>query len=123
MVTALLFARSFERLAQIPLGFETRNVILQIDTREITPGYFEAMGIPLLSGRVLSWSDAASGPPVAIVNREFEMKYFPLGAIGHRLFRPGDSQALDIVGVTGGIRETSVAEEPKPELFLALTQA
>jgi predicted permease len=190
LAVALLFAQSFERLEQTPLGFETRNVItfeasltghrfskpetqaeffrslaqrleqapgvravgsalelplrgevhimgiwldtqeekspqtiLQTDTREITPGYFEAMGIPLLSGRAFLWSDAAGSHPVAIVNREFEKKYFPSGALGHRLFRSGDSHALEIVGVTGGIREMSVAEEPKPELFLALTQA
>jgi putative ABC transport system permease protein len=50
---------------------------LETDQRFITPGYFEAIGTPLISGRVFSERDTATSPPVAIVDSEFAADLWP----------------------------------------------
>ena len=42
----------------------------------ISPGYFDAAGTALLSGRALTWHDDKNAPRVAVVNREFARKIF-----------------------------------------------
>ena len=43
--------------------------------RLVTPGFFEAMGVPILAGRDFSADDRRNTAPVAIVNGEFVRRY------------------------------------------------
>jgi putative ABC transport system permease protein len=43
----------------------------------VSPDYFRAVGVPILSGRGFTGSDGVSGPPVVIVNQRFVAKYWP----------------------------------------------
>jgi putative ABC transport system permease protein len=78
----------------------------------VTPGYFEAAGIPLLAGWRFDDSDAEDAPPVAIVSRAVAERFWPGGrAVGERLKLAGpDSQApwIEIVGVVGEARYRGV---------------
>src|SRR5574339_209034 len=52
----------------------------------VSPSYFDALGITLRSGRVLSDNDVAGAPPVALINETFAMREFPgEDPIGHRI--------------------------------------
>src|SRR5262249_32693361 len=56
------------------------------DISIVTPGYFEAMGIPILHGRDFTERDDAAGRQVMIVNEAFAKKFFPgQDAIGKRI--------------------------------------
>jgi putative ABC transport system permease protein len=72
--------------------------------REVSPGYFRNLGIPLLGGRDFGPGDARGSAPVVIVNRRLQQRYFPgEDAIG-KTIRPVYSTtgaALTIVGVVG----------------------
>ena len=62
--------------------------------RQVTPGYFRAMGIPLLKGRSFTESDTEGSSWVAIINETFARQYFPdddpIGRfLQARLNRPG----------------------------------
>lgn len=84
----------------------------QVGTDEvyITPGYFDTLEIPLLEGRNFTGSDGPNAQPVAIVNRAFANKFFPLGnALGHTL-----NKGLVIVGVVGDIQLSSGMGSPAP---------
>ena len=100
---------------------ETRLVL---DNRVVTPGYFSAMGIPLLAGRWFNWDDRPDTPNVFVVNDVFARQFFPNGnAVGQRItmdMRTG--WVGQIVGVVGSIRESSIAEAPRFELFTTLKQ-
>jgi putative ABC transport system permease protein len=101
---------------------ETRIVL---DNRVVSPGYFRAIGVPLLSGRFFAWTDRTDSAKVAIVNDAFTREFFPRGdALGKRVTMDmGNSQWVgEIVGVVGSFRETDIAEEPHPELFTAYSQ-
>jgi predicted permease len=50
---------------------------LETDQRFITPGYFETMKTPLISGRMFSAADTATSPLVAIVDSEFAADIWP----------------------------------------------
>ena len=79
-------------------------------------GYFEALRIPLVSGRFFDSRDAAAGAPVVIISRALEEQFFPgESAIGRRVVS-GDGQA-EIVGVVGSIRRAGLAEEPRADMY------
>src|SRR5262249_37568804 len=54
--------------------------------RDVSPGYFEAMGVPLVAGRLFGDQDSAEAPRAVVVNQALAARYFPSGnAIGSRL--------------------------------------
>jgi len=74
-----------------------------VSYRIVTPGYFEAMGIELKTGRWLEESDDSSSTPVVLVNEAFAARHWPDGnPVGKRVsFGSGESE---IVGVVGNVR-------------------
>jgi predicted permease len=72
----------------------------------ITPGYLEALRVPLRKGRMLTAADQADAPPVAIVNERFvERHYKGQNVIGLHI-RIANAER-EIVGVIGNARATS----------------
>src|SRR6185437_12891542 len=66
---------------------------------EVSPGYFHAMGIPLLSGREFTTADGPHAPLVAIVNEAFAKKFgLGRGAVG-KFMGMRDSINMEIVGL------------------------
>jgi predicted permease len=96
-----------------------------------SPGYFEAMGIPLREGRAFSWQyDRPGERRAAIVNETFVRTYLAdRRALGTRLdvrwisdLNP-EGSLWEIVGVVGDTRQANLDQrEPIPEIFLSLTQ-
>jgi predicted permease len=89
--------------------------------RLITPGYFRTMNIPLRTGRDFSDLDSAKAPGVAIVNDTFVRQFWGnTDPIGKRIkLGTADSRYpwLTIVGVVGDVRDLSIREPAKPEIF------
>jgi putative ABC transport system permease protein len=88
------------------------------EVRAITPGYFAAMGIPLLKGRSFDERDGADSR-VLVINETLARKYFPgENPIGQRLIVNWDPKVADeIVGVVGDVKETALAEEANPAIY------
>jgi predicted permease len=75
----------------------------------VTPGYFEAMGTPLLRGRYFADSDQGRTLRVAIVDERLAARFWPnADPIGKRL-RRGDSEEYTVVGVVRDVRFESLA--------------
>jgi len=86
-----------------------------------TPGYFEALGIPRLSGRDFA-NESATDPKVAIVNQAFVQTIFGTeNPIGQRV--DGGGITYQIVGVVGNIKSRSLGEDTRPVLFRPINQA
>jgi len=98
-----------------------------IEYRFASPGYIEAMGIPLKEGRTFEDPDRAGAEPVALVNSETVRRFFGgRSPIGGRI-RPGDPQDNDlpwrrIVGVVGDVHHNGLGEKPRPEMYFPLDQ-
>lgn len=108
--------------------FSTGDV-LPSDQRVVSPGYFEAMEIPLHSGRVFQDQDKAAKPPVAVINDVLATRFFPgENPIGHRVKwgRPDDRdypEWFTIVGIVGSVRHRTLESPTSPELYMCSQQA
>ncbi len=92
------------------------------DYRGVLPGYFEAMGIPLVEGRLLDRFDGRDGRDVTLVNESLARRYFPNeDPIGRILDMPM-AGGLEIVGVVGDVHHEGLASDTKPELFVPIAQ-
>jgi predicted permease len=95
-------------------------------TNEVGPGYFGAIGIPLLAGRDFTPADDAAGPPVAIVNQAFARKFNldERNTVG-KMMRIGRGEDLDIqiVGLMQDAKYSDVRDPPPPQYFRPRLQA
>ncbi len=82
-----------------------------VDTNAVSPGYFHALGIPLLRGRDFDSGDRFDSQQVAIVSAAFAKRYFhTLNVVGRAIHPQMDSgekkQIRTVVGVVGDMRES-----------------
>ena len=88
------------------------------DLRLASPGYLEALGIPLRSGRPFDTRDVEGGPPVAIINELAARRAFGArSALGQRILIWGERVPSEVVGVVGNVRHTGLDAEPRPEAW------
>jgi len=89
--------------------------------RFVGPGYFDAIGIPMLSGRDIAAGDDAQSPFVVIVSRALAERYWdgedPVGDA----ISIGDTE-LRVVGMVGDVRQMTLAEEAAPAIYVAHRQ-
>ena len=90
--------------------------------RFITPQYFTAMQIPLMSGRPFDESDSAQAQPVAIVSQSFVSAYLDGQAAIGRTFQFGPAGQRSIVGVVGDVRVRGLETRSEPQVYLSYQQ-
>ena len=90
----------------------------------ISPGYLEALGIPLRRGRPLTPQDREESLPVVLVNETFAARYWPhQDPIGKRLSMYGpDEPWRTVVGVVADVHHQSLDAAPLPEVLLPYPQ-
>jgi predicted permease len=94
---------------------------MNVNRALVSPGYFETMRIPLLSGRDFRESDDSAAAPVIIVNQSFARRYFhSKTAVGCRVRVLG--KFLTVVGVARDSKYFSPAESPQPHFYLPYPQ-
>jgi predicted permease len=102
---------------EVPAPAGTRQIG---DFRFISPGYFEAVGLPLLKGRLLSESDL--GKDVALVSESVARKFLPgRDPIGMHVLWSGNAPPMPrvIVGEVADVRNAS-DEPPIPAVYVPL---
>lgn len=130
--------RAVGAVSFLPLRGGGNDVSLRIDGRPsdgaeteshawyriAAPGYFRAMGIPILNGRTFTKDDRADAPGVVIVNDAFARRYWPDGVpIGKRLSPEwADGAWLTVVGVVGDVRHNGLSAGVVPEIYFPYTQ-
>jgi putative ABC transport system permease protein len=94
------------------------------DWQVVTPGYLEAMGIPLVRGRYLSSGDRAGAPIAAVINEAMAKAYWPgEDALGKRFAMGGpDRPWSTIVGIVRNVRHNAIVEETRNEMYHAHAQ-
>ena len=105
-----------------PQGFVAPQIQRRASLRFVTPGYFDAIGIPMLQGRDVSVNDTVDTPLVAVVSQSFARHHFPNQEPIGRSF--GFAFAVrTIVGVVGDIRFRGLERtDNEPQVYLAATQ-
>ncbi|MCC7125826.1 MAG: ABC transporter permease [Acidobacteria bacterium] len=89
--------------------------------RFVTPGFFEAIGTPFISGRDVSASDTRTTPLVAVVSQSFARQHFPdRDPIGQAFAIAFGART--IVGVVGDIRVRGLERDSEPQVYLPASQ-
>jgi len=90
----------------------------------VSPGLFQALGIPLLEGRVIDERDVADAGYAVVVSATLAEMYFPNESAVGKLLRLGGPGAppVPIVGVVGDVRQMGLDEPPPPTLYLSVRQ-
>ena len=103
---------------------ETGGLAPNAQDREVSPGYFQTLEIPLLRGRDFLASDRADSPLVAIVDETLARRYWPDGdAIGKRIRYSWSDQWMTIVGVTGGVKNSNLKDDMAPHFYYPYAQS
>lgn len=109
-------------------GYVSRDAADKPDAqnRQATPGWFAAMGIPLVRGRLIESADDGKAPRVVVVNEAFVKRFFPNGeAIGKRIRLGKLTQEFPwatIVGIVGDVRGFALEESPIPTMYWPVAQ-
>ncbi len=102
----------------VPLG---QRPVFNIQS--LTPGYAAAMRAPILQGRDFSDHDETTGPRVVMVNQALARRYWPgQSAVGKHMLIGTLAFPVEIVGVLGDVRNSSLASDVKPEIYFPFTQ-
>lgn len=93
----------------------------------VTPGFFETMGMRLISGRDISERDGPNSPRVAVVSEAFVRRYFsgrnPMGQTFHFVNTPTPApEQYEIVGVVSDMKYESAREAVFPTFYIPLFQ-
>jgi putative ABC transport system permease protein len=92
--------------------------------------YFRTLAIPVVAGRAFTTEDVASSQRIVVVSAALARKYFPAGAVGHRLvFATGSPDgglltkaAHTIVGVVGDVKDPPNRGEHGQRIYIPLHQ-
>ena len=88
-----------------------------IELRYVSPGYFDALGIPVRRGRGLLATDTKTAPPVILINETLARRYFgdrdPVGMVTNR---------GRIAGVVGDVSQVALDQPAAPEIYFPMAQ-
>jgi len=88
---------------------------VNMDMNAIGPGFFETMGIPMLSGRTILPTDGVNAPLVMVVNETGDRQVFEGRSLGRIVLRAG--REYEIVGVVADSKYDSLQDEVTPTFY------
>jgi putative ABC transport system permease protein len=95
----------------------------KVGVRWVTPGYFAAMKMEVLRGRLIGERDNANSPPVAVVNHAMVRRLWPGGLrLGERLRLEEDRRWFSVVGVVNDVHQIGLDAEEVPAVYLPYLQ-
>jgi putative ABC transport system permease protein len=124
----------------LPLDFSYSALGFEIEGREpaspderlfgnenfVTPGYFTAMGIPVLRGRLFNASDARDTPRVIAINQTMAERFWPGdNPVGRRVrLDPDEPQGgwATVVAVVGDVKHRWLTEDVWPQIYVPQSQ-
>jgi predicted permease len=131
-VRALPEVESAAVASHLPLTFEVRSTTgvpdgrqslpieewTELDNANVGPGYFETIGIRVVSGRAFEERDATRGRQLGVVNEALARRFWPgEDAVGKRLLVGEDHDPVEILGVVGNAKYRTLGEAQRPFLY------
>jgi predicted permease len=106
--------------------FQQKERLGVADFGVATDGYFEALGIPMIRGRLFDEHDGPNSPHVAVISESLARDRWPnQDPIGHTIEfgnMDGDLRLLTIVGIVGDIHDYGLDVPPRPTVYVNLFQ-
>jgi predicted permease len=119
--------KSDEEVARLfNLLFQQKERLGRADFGVVTDGYFQALGIPLLRGRLFDERDTADSPHVAVISESLARTRWPgQDPLGHTIQfgnMDGDLRLLTVVGIVGDVHDYGLDAPPQPTVYVDLFQ-
>ncbi len=97
VTNAIPFGSDFSDSVIMAEGYTMKpgESLISGDNMSVTPGYFEAMKVPLKEGRFFDERDTPDSPRAIIIDERLARKFFPgTNAVGRRMWRPTSPDAF-----------------------------
>jgi len=117
--TPILNGDNWDMSITVP-GYQPKEGENAPNVTTVNPGYFGALGIPLLAGREFRASDDMAAPRVAVVNETFAQVYFgTANPLGRQFTFNSDTtkRPIEIVGVAKDSKYADVREQKQRFIF------
>ena len=89
-----------------------------VEFRWVTPGYFRALGIPIVAGRAFEESERASGESPLILSATLARRLFGNESpLGQQIDLTANDRWCTIVGVAADIKNNGLTDAPDPEYY------
>jgi putative ABC transport system permease protein len=97
---------------------------MEINYNIVSPGYFEALGVPIADGRPLRNEDPDAGPIAVVVNETMARRYWADGRALGRLFQFTGSTGpgFEVVGIARDVKYRTLREEANPSFYYSLNR-
>ena len=106
--------------------FQQKERLGSADFGVATDGYFQALGIPLIRGRMFDERDGRDTPHVALISQSLARQRWPKeDPLGHTIEfgnMDGDLRLLTIVGIVGDVHDYGLDAPPRPTVYVDLFQ-
>ncbi len=90
---------------------------------QVSPGYFQTVGIPILRGRAFAERDRAGATMVAVINETMARSVWPgEDALGKRFRCFGEDWIIEVVGIARDSKYLTLGEEPQSYIYFPLLQ-
>jgi predicted permease len=125
-------------VSEVPMGGSTDSTVIRVPDHPhandkdhpyanysfASPGYFSAIGTPLLRGRDFGDTDTTGSMLVTIINSAMAQKYWPgQDPIGRQVGVEDTRWATrTVIGIVADIKHNSLRDEPVPEMYVPYTQ-
>lgn len=108
-------------------GYESKDgENMNVHFNAVSPGYFAALGVPILQGRDIAPTDSAETPEVAVVNQAFVDYFYQDGSpLGRRFHMGGPNEedpGIEIIGVVPNLRYEDMREDVPRQMFIPYDQ-
>lgn len=107
-------------------GAEQATTDIRVLYNRVGPEYFATLGIPLVAGREIAWTDDGGAPKVAVINESMARLFLPgRNPLGSRLVFGGGREGrpdTEIVGIVRNSKSAEVSEKEGPFVYLPYLQ-
>ena len=124
ITTALPFAGGLWENKVLVAGQTRSDQGVTVDWLTVSPDYFKAMGIPLVSGTPFTERDDQNRPSVLIIDETLARQLFGSSgaALGKRVSLNKRERPSEVIGVVGAVKYNGVAERSRPAVYETYTQ-
>ncbi len=110
-----------DRGVQIPGYVPAPNENMSLFTGDAMPGYFDAMGMPIIAGRTFTAQDDSAAVPVLVINQAFADRFWRgQPAVGKIVHTAGKDRT--VIGVVPTGKYFRLGEDPSPFMWMAVAQ-
>ena len=118
----------FEEYREYPIlaegeAYDPKTSRLRVSIACVTTGYFDAAGVAILEGRMVTDADASAEPQGILINRTLARHYWgegnPIGkGLRNNQPKPTPTLTWQVVGVVEDVRQSDVEKPARPEIYL-----